>query len=82
MTSCPLQLLKSVKVNHQVIQAIFIVVEVEKQLPWLGRYWMALLQFDVVTLMEQVTQVYHTLTDSILGLLYYLCYWKLSNKKF
>ena len=63
MISCPLQLLESVKINHQVIQATFIVVEVEKQLPWLGRYWMALLQFDVVTLMEQVTQVHHTSED-------------------
>ena len=55
----------SVKINHRVIQATFVVVEVEKQLPLLGRDWVTLLQFDVVTLMEQVTQVHHTAEDTV-----------------
>ena len=55
----------TVKINHQVIQATFVVVEVEKQLLLLGRDWMALLQFDVVTLTEQATQVHHTSEDTM-----------------
>ena len=50
----------TVKINDRVIQAKFVVVEVEHQLPLLGRDWMTLLQFNVVTLMEQVTQVHCT----------------------
>lgn len=50
----------TVKINDRVIQAKFVVVEVEHQLPLLGRDWMTLLQFNVVTLMEQVTQVHYT----------------------
>ena len=50
----------TVKINDRVIQAKFVVVEVEQQLTLLGRDWLTLLQFDVVTLMEQVTQVHYT----------------------
>ena len=50
----------TVKINDRVIQAKFVVVKVEQQLPLLGRDWMKLLQFDVVTLMEQVTQVHYS----------------------
>ena len=49
-----------VKINHHVIHTTFVVVDIENQLPLLGRDWMSLLQFDVVTLMEQATQIYHT----------------------
>ena len=50
----------NVKINRRVIQTNFVVVEVEKQLPLLGIDLMTLLQFDVVTQIEQVTQVHHT----------------------
>jgi len=49
-----------VKINHRFIPTTFVVVDIEHQLPPLGRYWMSLLHFDVATLMEQVTQVHHT----------------------
>ena len=44
-----------VKINNHVIHTTFVVVDVEKQLPLLGRDWMSLLQFDVTPLMERVT---------------------------
>ena len=50
----------TVEINNCVIQTKIVVVEVEQQLPLLGRDWMKLLQFDVVTLMEQVTQVHYS----------------------
>ena len=53
----------TVQVNNCVIKATYVVVEVEQQLPLLGRDWMALLKFDVVTIMNQVTQVHHTSED-------------------
>ena len=56
----------NVKINHRVIQATFVVVDVGKQLPLLGRDWMLLLQFDVVALMDKVTQVHHTSVDATL----------------
>ena len=46
------------------IVATFVVVDVKKQFPLLGRDWMSLLHFDVVHLMDQATQVHHTSADS------------------
>ena len=44
----------NVKINHRVILATFVVVDVKKQFPLPGRDWMALLQFDVVNLMWSI----------------------------
>jgi len=54
----------NVKINHRVILATFVVVDVKKQFPLLGRDWMALLQFDVVHLMDQATQVHLNSADN------------------
>ena len=48
-----------ITINQYVIQATFVVVDVHSQLPLLGRDWMALLQFDVSTLIDQATQIHH-----------------------
>ena len=53
-----------VKINDRAIPATFVVVDVKKQFPLLGRDWMSLLHFDVVQLMDQATQVHHTSFDS------------------
>jgi len=52
-----------ITINQCVIQATFVVVDVQKQPPLLGRDWMALLQFDVSTLMNQATQIHHNSKD-------------------
>ena len=54
----------NVKINDCAIVATFVVVDVKKQFPLLGRDWMSLLHFDVVHLMDQATQVHHTSADS------------------
>ena len=56
-----------VNINNRVIHATFVVVDVDEQLPLLGRDWMSLLQFDVVNLLELVThdQVHHTSVDTM-----------------
>ena len=56
-----------VNINNRVIQATFVVVDVDEQLPLLGRGWMSLLQFDVINLVELVThdQVRHTSVDTM-----------------
>ena len=41
------------------------VMDGEGQLPLMGRDWMSLLQFDVVALMKQMTQVHQTSEDSM-----------------
>ena len=48
-----------ITINQCVIQATLVVVDVHSQLPLLGRDWMALLQFDVSTLINQVSQIHH-----------------------
>ena len=48
-----------ITINQCVIQATFVVADVHSQLPLLGRDWMALLQFDVSTLINQATQIHH-----------------------
>ena len=40
-------------------------VDVAQLLPLLGKDWMSLLKFDVVTLMEQVTQVHYMSKDTM-----------------
>ena len=54
-----------ITINQHVLQAIFVVVDVQKQLPLLGRDWMNMLQFDISALMKQATQIHHT-SESIL----------------
>ena len=54
-----------VKINNRVIHTTFVVIDIEKQLPLLGRDWMSLLQFDVTALMERVTQLHHTSEDTM-----------------
>ena len=66
-----------ITINQCVIQATFVVVDVHNQLPFLGRDWMALLQFDVSTLINQASQIHHmsgtTLaTDIMANLLMFL----------
>ena len=66
-----------ITINQCVIQATFVVVDVHSQLPLLGRDWMALLQFDVSTLINQASQIHHmsgtTLaTDIMANLLMFL----------
>ena len=53
-----------IRINDRTIQAIFVVVDVKKQFPLLGRDWMSLLHFDVVHLMDKATQVHLNSTDS------------------
>ena len=38
----------TVRINSRVISAVFVVVDVQKQFPLLGRDWMALLNFDLI----------------------------------
>lgn len=49
-----------ITINQCVIRAIFVVVDVQKQVPLLGRDWMNMSQFDVSALMVQATQLHHT----------------------
>ena len=48
-----------ITINQCVIQATFVVVDVHSQLLLLSRDWMALLQFDVSTLINQATKIHH-----------------------
>jgi len=41
------------------------VVDVRKQLPLLGRDWMTLLNFDVISLMTQATTAVHQMTANL-----------------
>ena len=50
----------TVRINSRVISVVFIVVDVQKQCPLLGRAWMALLNFDVISLMTQATTIHQT----------------------
>ena len=50
----------NITINQHVLQATFVVVDVQNQLPLFGRNWIALLQFDVSTLMNQATQIHQT----------------------
>ena len=44
-------------------------VDVQKQFPLLGRDWMTLLNFDLISLMTQATPVHQMTADVKLGLL-------------
>ena len=59
----------TVRINSRIISATFIVVDVQKQFPLLGRDWMTLLNFDLISLMTQATAVYQTTADVKFGLL-------------
>ena len=54
----------NVKINDRAILVTFIVVDIKKRFPLLGRDWMALLQIDVVHLMNQATKVYLNSVDN------------------
>ena len=43
----------TIRINDSTISAVFVVVDVKKQLPLLGRDWMALLNFDLISLITQ-----------------------------
>ena len=40
-------------------------VDVQKQCPLLGRDWMALLNFDLISLMTQATTIHQTTADVV-----------------
>ena len=48
-----------ITINQRVFQATFAEVDVQKQLPLLGRDWMNILQFDVSAMIKQATQIHH-----------------------
>ena len=52
----------TVRINSCVISAVFVVVDVQKQFPLLGRDWMALLNFDLMT---QTTAIHQTTADVV-----------------
>ena len=55
----------TVRINSRVILAVFIVVDVQKQFPLLGRDWMALLNFDLISLMTQAIAIHQTTADVV-----------------
>ena len=55
----------TVKINSRVISAVFVVVDVQKQFPLLGRDWMALLDFDLIALLTQTTAIHQTTADVV-----------------
>ena len=55
----------TVRINSRVISAVFVVVDVQKQFPLLGRDWMALLNFDLISLMTQATAIHQTTADVV-----------------
>ena len=55
----------TVRINNRVISATFVVVDVQKQFPLLGRDWMALLNFDLISLMTQATTIHQTTADVV-----------------
>ena len=59
----------TVRITSQVISATFIMVDVQKHFSLLGRDWMTLLNFDLISLMTQATAVYQITADVKLGLL-------------
>ena len=50
----------TVRINSRIISAIFVVVDVQKQCPLLGRDWMALLNSYLISLMTQATTIHQT----------------------
>ena len=50
----------TVKVNENVIETSFVVVDVSTQCPLFGRDWMSLLWFDVSALIQEATQILST----------------------
>jgi len=57
----------NIKINSWVFSATFVVVDVQKQFPLLGRDWMVLLNFDVVSLMTTATAVHQMSTDAVMN---------------
>ena len=55
----------TIRINSRVISAVFVVVDVQKQCPLLGRDWMALLNFDLISLMTQATTIHQTTADVV-----------------
>ena len=55
----------TIKINDCTISAVFVVVDVKKQLPLLGRDWMALLNFDLISLITQATTVHQTTANVV-----------------
>ena len=55
----------TVRINSRVISAAFVVVDVQKQFTLLGRDWMALLNFDLISLMTQATTIHQTIADVV-----------------
>ena len=53
----------TIRINNRVISAVFVVVDVQKQFPLLGRDWMALLNFDLISLMRQATVIHQTTAE-------------------
>ena len=52
----------TIRINDSTISAVFVVVDVKKQLPLLGRDWMALLNFDLISLITQATTAHPATT--------------------
>ena len=55
----------TVRINSRVISAVFVVVDVQKQFPLLGRDWMMMLNFDLISLMTQATTIHQTTVDVV-----------------
>ena len=55
----------TVRINSRVISAMFAVVDVQKQFPLLGRDWMMMLNFDLISLMTQATAIHQTTVDVV-----------------
>ena len=55
----------TVRINNRVISTTFLVVDVQKQLPLLGRDWMVLLNFDLISLITQATTIHQTTADVV-----------------
>ena len=55
----------TIKIDDCTISAVFVVVDVKKQLTLLGRDWMALLNFDLISLITQATTTVHQTTINV-----------------
>ena len=55
----------TVRINNHIISTVFVVVDVQEQFPLLGRDWMALLNFDLISLMRQATAIYQMTADVV-----------------
>ena len=52
-------------INNRIISTVFVVVDVQEQFPLLGRDWMALIIFDLISLMRQATAIYQMTADVV-----------------